>query len=860
MRKYIAFSLAAAMALSASAGSFVQRTTDPVEGALSERTIALWQSHGKYYDQKEDRWKWQRCRLFGTVEDLYTRSYVVPLLVPMLENAGAYVMMPRERDSSTVELIIDEDGGEAVGNYEERHGKQKWGKAHGKGFGYAKAELHEGENPFTMGHARQVKVAKPKEKLSTAKWSADIPETGTYAVYVSYHTEKNSCPDAHYTVHAASGDVDFVVDQRASGGTWVLLGMFPLKKGERTVVTLTNESDNPNTVVTADAVRIGGGMGNVARRADNKSESYSTSGLPRWAEAARYWLQWAGIPDSIYTSSNAKNSGDYWDDIYGRPQWVNYMKNSLHVPIDMVMAFHSDAGTTSSDETVGTLGIYYTNGGAKFPDGRSRELCGELANDIVSSVVRSIRTNYEPNWTRREMRDKSYIEARIPEVPSMLLELLSHQNFADMKYGLDPQFKFDVCRAVYKGILRYFADRGMTQYVVQPLPVSNFAIYEGEKRGYLELQWTPTVDPLESTAYPTRYIIEQRTGDVDEPFTLVGETTDTRYAISIPMNEVHSFRVIAVNDGGRSFPSEVLAAGFSGGSHGTVTVVNGFTRLSAPSWFNSGTMAGFGLDDPGVPFDGDLSYTGEQFEYRKNREWVDDDQPGFGASYADRECQPLRGNSFDFTATHGAAILAAGGSFVSSSVGAFSADSLSADTPYAVDLILGQQRESVIGTGAYPSRHKTFPAELQQRLTALASDGVPLLVSGAYVGTDAWENSRADESTRQFVSNTLGYKLRAGKASRTGKVSEVTSTYGDAFAGGNYDFDATWTPSVDAIVPTDSRAVTVMRYSDNQTSAAVAYRSATNRTVTLGFPFETILDEEARTHLMQQILNFFHER
>jgi hypothetical protein len=51
-----------------------------------------------------------------------------------------------------------------------------------------------------------------------------------------------------------------------------------------------------------------------------------------------------------------------------------------------------------------------------------------------------------------------------------------------------------------------------------------------------------------------------------------------------------------------------------------------------------------------------------------------------------------------------------------------------------------------------------------------------------------------------------------------------------------------------------------MRYSDNQTSAAVAYRSATNRTVTLGFPFETILDEEARTHLMQQILNFFHER
>lgn len=49
-------------------------------------------------------------RLFGTVEDLYTQSYVLPLLVPMLENAGAYVMIPRERDLSVHELIIDRDG------------------------------------------------------------------------------------------------------------------------------------------------------------------------------------------------------------------------------------------------------------------------------------------------------------------------------------------------------------------------------------------------------------------------------------------------------------------------------------------------------------------------------------------------------------------------------------------------------------------------------------------------------------------------------------------------------------------------------------------------------------------------------
>ena len=58
----------------------------PTNG-LQNRHIALWQSHGFYYEAKLDRWEWQRARIFQTVEDLYTQSYVLPFLVPMLENA-----------------------------------------------------------------------------------------------------------------------------------------------------------------------------------------------------------------------------------------------------------------------------------------------------------------------------------------------------------------------------------------------------------------------------------------------------------------------------------------------------------------------------------------------------------------------------------------------------------------------------------------------------------------------------------------------------------------------------------------------------------------------------------------------------
>ncbi len=60
----------------------------PTKGLLN-RHIAMWQSHGLYYEQGLARWEWQRARMFETVEDLYTQSYVLPFLVPMLENAGA---------------------------------------------------------------------------------------------------------------------------------------------------------------------------------------------------------------------------------------------------------------------------------------------------------------------------------------------------------------------------------------------------------------------------------------------------------------------------------------------------------------------------------------------------------------------------------------------------------------------------------------------------------------------------------------------------------------------------------------------------------------------------------------------------
>lgn len=803
-------------------------------GALDGRTIAVWQSHGRYYDSKDDRWKWQRCRLFGTVEDVYTRSYVVPFLVPMLENAGAYVVMPRERDSSRFEATADLPA--------ETNGKQKWQESPLPGFGTPRSPLSQGQNPFAMGRARMVKTtAKADEKEATAHWTAKIDSAAAYALYIAYQTLGDAVPDARYTVHTAAGPRHITVNQRMGGGTWVYLGSFPFPAGEHTVVSLSNRSDHKGHV-SADAVRIGGGMGSVERGG-------RTSQMPRWAEAARYWLQYAGMPDSIYTHE----ADDYRDDIFCRPMWVNHLMQQLNVPIDLVMAFHSDAGTEPDPSIVGTLGIYYTNKGRKYADGTPRRLSGQLADSIVTAVTSDIRALYEPQWTRRPMRDRSYIEARIPEVPTMLLELLSHQNMADMRYGLDPQFKFDVSRAVYKGILRYLSARGKAKYIVQPLPPRAFAI-TSQGDGELTLSWAAAPDPLEATALPRSYIVEERRNDgLWRP---IAETAGTEHSLHIPPQEICSYRITAVNDGGRSFPSEVLSAAWRHGSPMTVTVVNGFTRVSAPDCFNTGGMGGFGLNDPGVPWGDDLSFTGKQYDFDLSNEWVHDDAPGFGASHADMETRPVGGNTFDFTTIHGEAILSAGCSYVSTSAEAFAHGDGAVE---AVDLMLGLQRETPVGRGVMPPRHKTFPPELRQRLDTLTAQGIPVFASGAYIGSDM----QGSEEERAFLRRVFGVELRTGHASSVGEVMAVTSRYFKDFDGGRYLFgmspgDKPYTVgSVDAIFPSSQMSATIMRYAASQSPAAVATSAGDHKAVALGFPFEAISSGRSRQKFMQQIIDFF---
>lgn len=835
---------------------WVTRTSRPYEIArgLKGRHIALWQSHGKYYINDKDKWGWQRPRLFCTTEDQFTQSFILPYLLPMLENAGANVFTPRERDTQKLEVIVDNDGslsghgGEGSLYLDVKSRKARWEQTSRPGFAQRKRIYQDNENPFLTGTARFAQTEKKKDK-AFAEWVPDIPETGEYAVYVSYQTLPGSVSDAKYLVFHNGGVTEFKVNQQIGGGTWVYLGTFTFDKGRNDygMVILSNESKEKG-VVCADAVRFGGGMGNIARGGQ-------TSGLPRYLEGARYSAQWAGMPYPVYGGYEGKN--DMNDDINVRSRTVNYLagksvfnpaEEGLGIPFEMSMALHSDAGFSKEDEIIGTLGIYTTGfNGGRLNAGTDRHASRDLSDILLTQLQRDIRSTFNIDWTRRSLWDRNYSETRLPAVPSTIVELLSHQNFADMRLGHDPHFKFTVGRALYKTILQYICSQHGKEYVVQPLPVSHFAIRFGKKKNTLELSWQGEEDPLEPTAKPREYIVYTRIGRGG--FDNGVRVSSPSHIVNIEPGIVYSFKVTAVNQGGESFPSEILAACKAKREKGQILIVNGFDRISGPAVIDTPDAAGFDLSqDPGVPYLYDISLCGAQQNFNRK-------EAGRHLGESDDEYEGMKiiGNTFDYPFIHGKAIQAAGNySFVSCSDEAVENGILSLEDYPIVDYILGLEKEDSSSNPARNTYYKTFSSSMQRLLASYCRSGGSLLVSGAYVGSDM-NNSQGN---REFARNILKYRYE--NSLRTSGDEIYVQGLGRTLTLPRLPNEQSYPVTApDCILPI-SPAFPVMTYSAGNASAAVAYKGNDYRTFVMGFPFESIKEEAARTAIMASILRFFN--
>ncbi|MCD7721855.1 MAG: hypothetical protein LUI09_06455 [Prevotellaceae bacterium] len=834
------------------------------EKGLGGTHISLWASHGKYYDIPTGTWKWQRPRLYCTNEDLFTQSIVIPFLIPMLEGAGAVVFSPRERDWQRNEAIVDNDT-DGSPSYLETAGATDWQTAWG-GFAKRKSVYYDKENPFEGGTYRYTSTtpaglnksnrglseAEPSDgQASSITWKPEIPQEGDYAVYVSYATLPTSVSDAQYTVVHQGVRTLFRVNQQMGGGTWVYLGTFHFDKGQdaSNCVILSNQS-NYRGIVTADAVRFGGGMGNIAR--GDSVHANIRSYLPRYLECSRYSAQWGGMPYSVYGSK--ESTSDYDEDINSRSRMTDYLAggsvylpcdSGLNVPIELSLALHSDAGYRSDNSIVGTLGIYtsgkYTGpeyedllAEGLYPSGISRMASRDLCESIMTSICSDMRKTLG-RWTRRQLYDKNYSESRVPDVPGVIVEMLSHQNFADMRYGHDPWFKFLLARAIYKGALGFVSEmHGRTDYVVQPLPVSSFAAILDAEGDSATLSWQPRRDPLEVTAEPTYYILytAQGRGDYDNG----RRVFSSKVRLKVTEGELTRFKVSAVNEGGESLRSEELCVYLPKVRDKAALMVNAFRRLASPQPVDNGQALGFDINqDPGVVFQHCPCFCGKQIAFDpSNRRTLGDS----GTEY---EGLLVAGNTFDYPTLHAKDLLVYYQNIAISSCSSEAFADGSAETKGIdlIDYILGAQRDDGYSLTSSPS----FSPEVRTRLADFTQRGGALLMSGAYISEELQQKGLQDFGRQVLHLSPQGVYFPREEGNTADGMGTHLSIYTDLC-------EASYCVKRCSVLAPQEGSFCTMLYSVTGESAAVACETDKGRTLVFGFPLETITDPETRRAIM----------
>ena len=215
--------------------------------------------------------------------------------------------------------------------------------------------------------------------------------------------------------------------------------------------------------------------------------------------------------------------------------------------------------------------------------------------------------------------------------------------------------------------------------------------------------------------------------------------------------------------------------------------------------------------------------------------------------------EPVR-VSFDFPYIHGLSIRNAGYSFVSVSDEAVIDNSLDLGAYSLIDYLAGEERSTRLPKNDSVIHYQVWPENMLIALETYLNDGGNLLVSGAHIASDMHQNHQDT-----LIGKLLKFKWRTSNASRLGNFYSMDPVF--APHSEQFQFNTQVDPvlytveGADALEPIDSTAITLLRYSENNMSAGVAYRGHYG-VVSLGFPFETITEQEMRDRMMKHTINY----
>ncbi len=509
---------------------------------LSGLRIFLSAGHGDNYSDTLGTWVYQRDIVQDLREDLHTNEVVLRHLAPLLEAAGAEVVLARERSTYPVRSLVDNDGGDLNGSYQEV-GAWQTGGAAGHGGSYRYASVNPG------GDAR-------------ATFSFDILRAQELPVYVWYLASANRTAEARFIVAHAAGEAVVTVDQQRDSERWHYLGTFPFAPSAPAAVSLSNEGSETGSVVIADAVRLGGGAGFA-------DFGGGASGVLRWRQSARTYAVEEEVPETVTSGTN---------DVTVRPA------TALWQGSDLYLAVHTNAYNGGSR---GTSSFVYSNAaGSDFDPDRATPLPpGTLAlqDSIHACLIETFRAGWGNDWQDGGVWGANFGELRPitqawnvdPDVviPAVLVELAFHDNSTDARALREDRFRADAARALYRGILHYvYASAAAVAVPFAPTELIGLVTPEG-----VLLQWHAPIDPLEPSAVATHFEVQ---GSLDGvAYQTVATTEAQSFVVStLSTCDARSYRVIAVNAGGRSAPSSAVVT-YAVKDQPTLLWVDGTRRL-----------------------------------------------------------------------------------------------------------------------------------------------------------------------------------------------------------------------------------------------------------------------------------------
>jgi len=737
-------------------------------GYLGGKSIFVNPGHGWYYNTSSAAWVTQRGVTNYLIEDHSNAEAVLTYLTRYLWNAGAGVYTCRERDM-TASMVLVEDGG---AGYSETG---SWSTVSASG-------AHGGSYRRAAANATET---------ATATFTPTFAYAGFYEVYLWYPGTTANVTNARVTIRHTGGTTVVTLNQERDGDTYKDLGRYHFAAGSSAAagsVTLSNLSAETGNFVAADAVRFGGGTG-----AETPFGEPSASGKPRFEEAGPYYANFMGCPLATCGSST----------VNAMPRYCAWERESWEDAV--YLSWHSNAYDTTGR---GTLSFAYSSGGWDTTfDGVTGGL--ELRNAVHAEIIADLRAGYDASWTNGGLHSNWYGEINPnnnPEMPGALFEMAFHDNVTDAAHLRNPVFRQIVARAVYQGVVKYFAARdGDANYKLLPEPPTGFAV-RNDGAGHIALTWVAPPSSAHSGLYgdaATGYRVYRSSdglGFADGIPVVASAYTDT----AVTPGQVIYYRVTATNAGGESFPTETLAARVAAGS-APVLVVSGFDRLDASQ---------------------SVVTTDPQSGSTLHRGFVD------------------RMNSYRYIRSFAAAVDACGVAF----------DSGSDEAVASGAVVLAGYSAVLWYCGEESTADHTFDATAQSLLQAYLNGGGNLFASGSEIG---WDLAASGNGLAFYNSY-----LRASYAGDDAATYSVAPLTGGIFAGnaplafddgsgGEYDCNYP-----DQLSP-GTGAVADLTYSGGSGGNAGIQYAGTFKVVTFGFPFETITSAAARAETMADILAFF---